>query len=176
MQINQEELRRRLLSTKNLAVSLPDSGGDSNVNESQGPAIPVQAPEKPRKPCIETKIVAGSLASQGESPSQIAREFGLSTSQVNSAKNSYNPKIRGPIQSSLERVQELAIEKLMLALGLMTSDKFETANLKDLSIITANLSRVIEKTTEHNDAAASFQLIIYAPEQRTERSYRVIDV
>jgi hypothetical protein len=179
MQITQEELSRRLSSEVNLANSLPVLGVPSkgerpgeprDLNHEQ--AVPLT----PAKLSKGSKILAGSLARQGENVKEIASSLGLSTSQVNSAKNSKKPEIKGPIQSSLDRVSELAIDKLMTVLNLMTTDLFIGTNIKDLSIIGANMSRIIDKIRTPADVVAPMQLIIYAPEQRAERSYKVVDV
>ena len=172
MKIDQAELARRLGSSKNLVTTL------SNVQEIPCEVDTVEKPSQERatKLSIATKITAGSLAKQGVNVQEIAREFGLSKNQVINAKNSKRPEIKGPITNSLERVRDLAIDKMMCAMGLMTIEKFEEASLKDLSIISANMSRVIEKTQEKTEDATKIQLVIYTPEPRVEGYYRVIDV
>jgi transcriptional regulator with XRE-family HTH domain len=173
MQITQAELERRLGSSKNLARTLP---GEENPN-SKFPESTVVYPEKGSpSPRLSTglRIVAGSLSAQGEKTSEVASEFGITPSQVIAAKNSKDPKVSSGITRSIEKVQELAIDKMMLALGLMSADKMEGTPLKDLSIIAANMGRIIEKTRIHEEDER-VQLIIYAPEPRTPRSYKYCD-
>jgi DNA-binding CsgD family transcriptional regulator len=173
MQIDAQELERRLNSPKNLVntvlVPSPAAAGIKVI------------PQEPRKntPQVtdrETRILAGALAAQGESCSLVARELGLTEQQVHSAKYSQKPEIKEPIRNITERVRDLAIEKLMLAMGLMTEEKFDGVPLKDLSLIAANMSRVVEKMSARDAVTNNFQLHIYAPQQRTESHYKTVDI
>jgi hypothetical protein len=164
MKITQAELERRLGLLGNLS---------SQQADSITPPEPPAAEPKPKVP-HSLKIVAGSLAHQMPAK-DVAGGLGLSVSQVNSYKYSKDPKVQAGISEALGRVQELAIEKMMQALGLMTFDKMEGSNIKDLSIVAANMGRIIEKTRV-SETDTRTQLVIYAPEIREQRSYRVIDV
>src|SRR5260370_8172169 len=131
MQISEEELRRRLSSNKNLKNSLSDK-----IVENIHPAKVVNIKESHRENIPQVKndsirIVAGIL-SHTQSVSSVARELNLTPQQVDSAKNS--PVLRSKINNGLERIRELALDKLCLALGLMTQKKFKNAQLKHLSI------------------------------------------
>lgn len=168
MQIDEKELERRLNSSKNLANTL------SNPIVEKVKVIPIEK-DKHSSPLSENEqILAGTLAFQMP-VKDVARELNITPSQVSYAKNTTNPKVKGPIQATIGRVQELALDKMMQALGLMSEEKFTNASLKDLSIVAANMAKIVEKTTQ-SDAVASVQLIIYAPEMKRESSYKVIDV
>jgi hypothetical protein len=173
MQISQAELLRRLGSSKNLGNSLPGS-----LTESIPPAPePQPEPEQTKKISNGLRIVVGSLAKQGEKPAEIAREFGISVGQVTSAKHSENPKISGPINKSIERVQELAIEKTMMALGLLESTKMENSSARDISYIAASLSKIVANTRPAEKAEdTKIQLVVYAPQQKAVNDYRILDV
>lgn len=161
MFISEEELIRRIGSEKNIA----------QVDKKEEPlkVVPIPKREYTPTPPKETRTVAGILAGTGASVKSVANSFNMTPSQVRTA-------IKTPsAQSGIEKIRELAIDKLMLALGLMTEDKFENSSLKDLSYIAANVSRIIEKTSPR-DAAASIQLLVYAPEIKSERMYKTLDV
>jgi len=173
MRINQAELERRLQSPNNLTRSLP---GNSAVAELDNVTFEhkekkEQAPSLP----TETKIVAGSLVRQGVPAKEVAESLSITVQQAQGAARTTDPKVKAAIDRSLERVQELAIDKLMQAMGLMTPEKFESASLKDLSIVSANMGRLIERTrgaSEDNRV----QLVIYAPEMRKQSGYKMLDV
>lgn len=165
MVISKEELQRRLNSQKNFQAVLDQRVPQKPVVKVQPKPKQVQAVPAPR----DARIVAGALAATGVPQKTIAREFGLTTNQVQKAQKL--PEVR----STVERVKEIALDKLMASLNLMTEDKFENSSLKDLSAVAANLSRVVERTTPQENNT-TLQLIVYAPEQKTERSYKVLDV
>lgn len=169
MQIDEAELRRRLNSNNNLArESLPEP--------PKIPSVEIIHPEKtPQTPQVKSqslRTIAGILAHQAPAP-QVARELGLTKNQVISAKHS--SVIAPAVKAGVDRVRELALDKLMLSLGLMTEEKLDNASLKDLSIVAANMSRVVEKTSP-KESSENIKLVIYAPTLRSEKSYGEIEV
>lgn len=192
MQISKAELARRLNSGKNIINKFSPGGNQKSGNPSHQQAeIPSDLPmpnlydedtgkvieiSKPNTPRINDSVlntIIGSLAKQGEPIGQIASEFGLSKEQILSSRQATaSPQV----VASHERIKEIALDKLMLSLQLMTSDKFDNADLKTLSNTAANMSRVIEKLTPKDTTASLSQLIIYAPQIRPESGYKIIDV
>jgi hypothetical protein len=163
MEITQEEMNRRLNSTKNLINKL-------NIADNQGPSIVrkpmhVYTPTAPK----EVKILAAALVASGAAASDVGKELGLSLKQVASEKN--NPVVL----DTMERVRNLALDKMLIAMGLMTQDKFENATLKDLAATCGSLSRVIEKT-QSRDSGPIVQFIVHAPQAKSMGSYQTIDV
>lgn len=154
MIISQDELERRLNSPKNLA--------NIHFVENRKPA---------KKLDSATKTVAAIL-SHTKDPE--LKDLDLSAGQIQQAKSS--KKVQKNISAGLERIQELAIDKMMEALGLMTPEKFADASLKDLSAVTRDMSRVIENTREKRDGDSQLQIIIHAPSQKSEDSYLTVDV
>jgi len=203
MKISNEELLRRLRSSNNLnnilsttslgvnTCSIPEQAVSSTpsvdnlLQESpaQDPSpkeniVEIRSTKRKYTPGISQnrRILAGILASSGEPSTKVARELGITRNQAFHAARTTQAKIAGPRDSSLGRVQELALEKTMLALDLMTPEKFSNADLKELSQVAANMSRVIEKTSPKENADNTTKLIIYAPEQKKESQYKVIDI
>lgn len=172
MQINQEELSRRLSSSKNIVNKFstkPKTKQDVKI-------LPISP--KRNEPAIKDNLlrtIIGSLALQGEPVKEIAKEFKVTPQQVASARVTRVPAVAIPRKNSLDNVRELALEKLLLSLGLMTQEKFENADLKTLSIVAANAARIVEKLSP-KEVNNSSQLIIYAPEIRSSDRYKVIDV
>ena len=163
MEITYEEMNRRLNSTKNLINKL-------NIADNQGPSVVrkpmhVYTPTAPK----EVKILAASLVASGATASDVSKELGLSLKQVASEKN--NPIVL----DTMERVRNLALDKMLIAMGLMTQDKFENATLKDLAATCGSLSRVIEKT-QSRDSGPVVQFIVHAPQAKSMGSYQTINV
>ena len=170
MEITQAEFERRLNSSKNLAASLPVARSNSAPTAK---VLPIkQAPKKTLDPV--TRTVAAILANSGDKKSAIASQFNINQSQITSAQNS--SKIKDRVSSGTERVRELALDRTMKALGLMTDDKFADANLRELSAVARDMSRVVESTTEKVVNDSRLQIIIQAPAQKTEDHYKTIDV
>jgi hypothetical protein len=163
MEISQAELERRLNSSKNLANVIQKPPAQKSV---------VTPKETPKHIDSTTRTVAAILANSGDK--QTAKDLGLSSTQIKSAQNS--SKIQNKVSAGTERVRELALDKLMSALGLMTEEKFENANLRELSGVARDMSRVVESTTEKVVQDSRLQIIIQAPPQKTEDYYKTLDV
>lgn len=191
MQIDEKELERRLGSKKNLANTLLPPR--SNITDIPAQSIPsvtdnpipvihddtkvisIQKADRAPKLDTNTRIMAGVLGHQMPAR-EIAAEMNITVGQVNGAKNTKDPSIAIPRQKALDKIQELALDKMMYALGLMTPDKFQNASLKELSIVTANMARLVESTSPNGDSDTRVQLVIYAPEVKNEKSYKIMDV
>lgn len=169
MEISQAELERRLSSSKNLANSVPASQ-PPKINIQ--PIQPINKPEPKKHLDPITRTVAAVLKNSGDLDS--LKDLNIKPGQIKSSQNS--PKIAGAVSAGTERVRELALDKLMSALGLMTEEKFENASLRELSGVARDMSRVVESTSEKSAENNRLQIIINAPSQKTEDSYRVIDV
>ena len=165
--ISKIELDRRLASTKNVL---------NNLNGK--PTVIHKEKDKPRprgtSVPIPIKIAAGAIAVQS-SVKAAAETFGIGESVVKEAKNSKNLEVREGVNDALERVRSLALDKLVSSMCLITDDKLNEASARELSAVAANMSRVVERTGPR-ESGANVQLVIYAPQQRKEESYQVVDV
>ena len=167
MFITHEEMQRRLESAKNLKNIIPEKSvrvpNNGSVRHEPMHKITPAAPK-------EVKILAASLVGLGEKTKTVCKELGLSPKQVYSAKNAEQ------VVNTLDRVRELALTKTLIALGLMTDDKFENASLKDLSAVASNLSRVYEKTGTRENISNTVQFIVHSPQMKSLGQYQVLDV
>ena len=80
-----------------------------------------------------------------------------------------------------KEVEEIALTRLMDALGLLTIDSMIGEKPKDLSIIASNLSRVHKNLKPDSVSGATapgaqVQVTIYAPQQRSIQDYEVLEV
>jgi methylphosphotriester-DNA--protein-cysteine methyltransferase len=160
MFITEQEMQRRLSSEKNLVnlfASAKNLVEHKNMHVYTPPASKVE------------KIIAASLVAQGESVKDVVAATGLSPKQIASEKHA--PEVK----KTVDRVKELALEKTLIALGLMTQEKFENANLKDLAVAASSTAKVYERISERENAS-SVQFIIHAPQVKNLSQYKVIDV
>ena len=179
MIISEQELQRRLGSNKNLVNVLSPSRPSLPVPNTfpAAPRTEITLPrETEHKAALPTglvpdglKTVAASLVRQGVPEATVCREFNIPAHEVRAADEA-------KVSASIARVRELALDRLLITLGLMTPDMLATASLKELSTNTANLSRVLDKTapTEINDNRVQF--LVYAPGVRRMDAFSIQDV
>lgn len=80
------------------------------------------------------------------------------------------------VTETISQVRDKALDRLMHSLGLLDNDKLSGCNAKDLSIIAANMGRVVEKTAPKEQQGAQVNVIIYSPELRKEASFEKIEI
>jgi hypothetical protein len=166
MVINDEELRRRLESPKNLANLIDRSRICTIVSKSSPPTA--------RAPVV-VRATAGALAIQSSVP-EVAAEFKLSPNSVREATHSRNPEVRSRVDNAIERVRELALDKLMESLGLLTEEKVKKSTARDISVVAANMSRVVENVTP-KQIGGNVQLVLYAPSRAaSESDFAIVEI
>jgi len=163
MRISNEELQRRLNSTKNLTNILSNRQPNAKV-------LPMYKHTPPAPP--EIKKTAAILVGLGASVDSVKKELHLSDKQVRSATEQF----ADAVASAQDRVRNLALDKLMIALGLMTQDKFENASLKDLSTSAAALAKVADKMQPRETQGDRVQFIVHVPQAKSLGQYKVVDV
>jgi hypothetical protein len=125
------------------------------------------------------QIVARSLIAQGVSEKDVTRELNVPARETHA--NSKDDKyIKERSRLSIEKIHELALNRTMIALGLMTEDKLESASLKELSQTTTSLAKVLSATApreeSEKESGSSVHFHVHAPEIRDVKSYKVVDV
>lgn len=165
MFISQEEAQRRLRSERNTAARSNHVVVETHRN-GRGQTIPT-----------ELKVLVGTLA-HVDTQKNVAEAFDVPQSDVSLIKNGKvgGAAVAEKIEQNLEVVRDKAIEKLMICLGLLTPEKLAEEKARSVSAIAADMSRVVEKTLPRQNAGPQVQLVVYAPQQRDESKYRVIEV
>ena len=183
MFISEEELNRRLGSNKNLnnsadLSSLPesnkskDSVDTTSLNKDVPKAFFGFTSTLTPQVAVNSEVlknIAASLVAQGINADSVSSELAVSHADIKSAD-------QGKISKGLESVRELALERLLIALGIMTPDKFADASFKELSASVANLARVVQNTTPASVVDNRLQFLVYTPPVKTLADYEVIDV
>jgi len=197
MNITQNEMLRRLNSPHNLSNRLNKPAAPSPTNPASSPSlkqpviiVPIPAhvdvPQVDEPHTVDVRHAgmhkgtkhapqmlkdhAAILAGQGVKTRDIQAATGLSPAQIHAAKNQPN------VQDTLDRVRNLALDKLMIAMGLMTQDKFENAKLEELAKTASSLARVAEKMLPKETNNNTVQFIMHAPQAKQLSQYDVIDV
>lgn len=173
MEITKEELNKRLNSSKNLINSLAigDVVASSNV-------VVMEPKEKEyTKPIesVELRTLAGSL-SHFDSVRNVAESLCITEQQVTSAKNSKSSLLRKQVKDTVEEVSELALSKLMDALGLLRVENMMDLKAVDISKIASNLSRVHSNVKKVDQGSTTPMFVIHAPTMNTVNNYETINV
>lgn len=172
MQIDAEELQRRLDSPRNLINHLRPN-----------------ADRKPRAANLteQERDTIAELSIKHDIPQvEIAEAYGIAESTVsatvtgNIGGRPAAPERAAKRNSLQDEAKDTALTKLMLALGLIDAEKMLECNAKDMSAIAANMAKVHASLSNASQlqaaAGTNVQINIYAPEQKVESKYKVIDV
>jgi len=146
----------------------------------------VNIPDSLRKIIGETSVIEGRAAALS-----LASEFGISASSVSAyakgatSTTSYDkpkPSIIDHINKSRKRAVSRASKTLNAALGSITQEKLDYADVKDLSTIAKDMSVIIKnlepppEVVTSDDKPKGPQFVIFAPSFRKEEQFDVITV
>ncbi len=90
-----------------------------------------------------------------------------------------DPELKARIEESLLKVRQLALDKMSDALSGITEDKLENKDAKELSVISANLGRVVTATNPPKDDRGTninAGAVFICPSQATESEYPTVEV
>lgn len=183
---------KRLTSSKNLANQVNSVLGKNSLN----PQTNHQAPPQKKEPQAskadssiiqestkseynkdhapkELRIAAAALCRQGESVHDVATHLNMTHMQVQGAKTS--KKLAREVQNSVDRVRELAIDKTLAALGLITPAALSDCDAVELSKVASNCARIVEKTSPQ-EKTSQLQLVVFTPEQKKLSDFKTLDV
>ena len=173
MLLDKADLERRLKSPRNILnlpqlqrqrcaiVSMPRNGRAKGATNIPSPI----------------KIMAGVLA-KTESAKDVADALDISKSSVYKASGTNAPaEVKAAVDNTTEKIRDLALDKLMGSLGIINDETLANVSAKDASSIARNLATVANQLSPRDRGDASqATLIIYAPQQRQEKHFPVIDV
>lgn len=135
---------------------------------------------------VRTRIaadVASSPLNGNQTRTQIAQKYGVQVSTVSDIANnvrrvpdSARSVEQEKVDLALDAVREKAIDKLMAGLGQITEEKVQAHNAKDISVICANMARVVQQTIPQEKTAQQINLVVYTPELRAEKNFDVVEI
>lgn len=137
-----------------------------------------------RKPGIEnlTATETNTIAILSRDPytsqKNVGKEFEVTQSNVSWIENGHNKKVDKEFLQKLDnQIQEKALDRLMTSLNFITDDKLANSDALKLSGIAANMGKVIDKIRpKEKEEKSNVNVIIYAPQARTESTYKTIEV
>lgn len=189
MFISEEQATRRLNHESNLANLLrrapqvPTEEQTETQNEAFIPEIVEETINAPGRTVGKKSLTPDTLteiairARLGERQQTLANEYGITQEHVSQIKNGKAKSVNEEsVGVAIKEVRDIALERLMKSLNLLTDDKLSGCSAKDLSVIASNMGRVVEKTLPKSELADQINLVIYAPEMRQEKAYPVIEI
>ncbi len=173
MIVSREEAERRLKSSNNLCQ--PDAVASEPIH------LPTEQTRHRSKEVPEfMRALAGTLGHTSKAK-EVAEATGIEAATIYQYKagiigGKVDPDLKASVEAGLNKVQEIALEKLMLSLGLITDDKLNKCKASELSGVASDMARVIEKVRPAIQVGEGAQIIIYAPKSKTEDKYKILDV
>ena len=190
MFLTDDQARARLNSERNLARASFLPQNTKNDTTSREPEL-----VPPEEPHITEKVIPLSgknrinLTKEERTNIAIDTRLGVNTqtevARANNlalltVNNIHSGKTKGIDEERVKEItnhaRDLALERLMASLGLLSDDKLSGCSAKDLSIIASNMGRVVEKIQEKAETPDNINFIIYSPELKQERSFDTIEV
>ena len=113
---------------------------------------------------------------------EVAEKTGVSEGQITNWKHGTtdgvkaNPKLIQETEKRLDTVRDTALDKMMIALGVMTEEKMKDLSVKDAAWVADTMAGVIDKTSKKAPAFVGAQVIIMAPTQKEESKFQVVEV
>jgi hypothetical protein len=159
-----------LVSSKELRKALNKGSGGRKKGE------PNLSPDE--------RVVIGAAATLGTCK-KTSTDFGVSlhhAHELKHAKHSQaqgkNLELRKNIDKTLDRVEDVAAEKLLATLEMVEDDELRLVNVEKKSKIAANLSGVLSKISSRrvDEKDKPPQVIFYAPNVSKIEEYDVIEV
>lgn len=137
-----------------------------------------------RKPGIEnlTATETNTIAILSRDPytsqTNVGKEFEVTQTNVSRIETGKNKKVDKEFLQKLDnQIQEKALDRLMTSLSFITDDKLANSDALKLSGIAANMGKVIDKIRpKEKEEKSNVNVIIYAPQSRTESTYKTIEV
>lgn len=133
-----------------------------------------------RKPGVpnfpESLRTTAAILSHVDSQSSVGKELGMSQMEVSFAKRGKVPTNKHEINRQLGVVRDVAMDRLMASLNLMTDDKLDACKAPELAAVADKMGKIIANTMEKDAATVPVTLLVYAPEMRTEKQYNVVEV
>ena len=125
------------------------------------------------------RSTVGLLSLNGASSQSIQKEFGVTRNQVTSARKSKKLGLSEKLELVKDRVSELALDRLMVTLGLI--DDTDIAPMKPLekSRFASDMAKVISSISGSKNDAINKQginLTVVTPQIRSMEQFSVIDV
>ena len=106
----------------------------------------------------------------------VAKEFGIAPISAHEQKDGRGHEdVKKRIEERLGLVRDSAVEKMLEAMNVVSSDKIKKLNVKSALAVVETMAKVVEKTGEQRDTNTT-QVVIYAPQVVENKYDRVIEI
>ena len=122
--------------------------------------------------------VSLAVDSNVTSISEAAKNHNVSraTAQKYSQLKGMSEEEKSLVEQKLSTTRSVAIDKLMLTLGLISLDDLRNQDARQLSVIAANLSKVASNMNPVERTHSAVQVVVYGPRQKEVDEYKIIEV
>lgn len=184
----EDQINERLNSKNNLVNRFGNNSAKDNsapkvphevIQENpQVTVIPLEQPGNKAKPKLDAvqKNEIAVRSRLGEGQAKLAQEFGISQSAIGEIEQGRTKVNEDLVQAKINEVGDVAMTKLLCALDFITPEKLEKSKATDLSMIASNMSKVVNNVRGKDSDAPKVIVQIYAPELKSESSFRTISV
>lgn len=182
----EDQINERLNSKNNLVNRFGNNNSAPQVpheviqeNDPQITVIPLEQPGNKNgksKLSSDQKNEVAIRARLGEGQTKLAQEFGVSQSAIGEIEQGRTKVNEELVQAKINEVGDVAMTKLLCALDFITPEKLEKSKATDLSMIASNMSKVVNNVRGKDSDAPKVIVQIYAPELKSESSFRTINV
>ncbi len=113
-----------------------------------------------------------------EKAKDVADSFGVSPISAHLAKESRgHEEARAKIQSGLNQVKDLALERMLVAMGAIQPEKIKVMKPMAALRIAKGMAEIIECTSEKGPIAPVNNVVVYAPQVKDESNYdKIIEI
>jgi hypothetical protein len=160
-----ESNRARAARTARFNIEQHERHGEYTVNPNIG------------NDTVRTTI--GLLSANGASSQSLQKEFGVTRNQVTSARKSKKLGISEKLELVKDRVSELALDRLMVGLGLISEEEIALMKPLEKSRFTTDMAKVVSSISGSKSDAINKQginLTVVTPQIRSMEQFSVIDV
>lgn len=185
MILTEEQAKARVNSEGNLlnrfgksAPVTPTEPDDKPKEKSEVTVIPF-AKRAAGGPNHEHHPQATEIAARarlGESQTALAKEYGMTQQNVHRYEAGLHQTDEKAIEKRMDEIQDKALCKLMMSIGLLDEEKLTKLGAKDLSAVAANMAKVAGNVRPSVADGNAVHLHLYAPELRKESNYKTIEV
>lgn len=140
---------------------------------------------------VEVKALVGTLANlesdtngQPTTNKELAIQFGMHPNEVSAAKHGKigsreDEELKKKIEDNLGVVRDRAMDKLLLSMGMIDSDKLSKCKAPDLARVASSMASVVEKVTpkaKEADGKNNVKILIHNMGQHREDHYTTVEV
>lgn len=177
MRLTGKQAEQRLSSPNNLANRLAEFRKSNKLQlDVDSNTLAVSAGRKlPRLPERIKQEIADKALTGEYTQKELAEEYGVSQPAIGAIKRSAEAKNLAIIDNVDEQVKNMAVEKMMLAMGLIDEDSLTQLRATELASISSQMAKVYAAANPKQNQVA-VNLVIYSPEIKEEKSYPVVEI